>query len=233
VTLAIMQPYFLPYIGYFQLIRAVDRFVIYDNIKYTKRGWINRNRILLEGHDELFTLPLKNDSDSLNIDQRFLSDSYDRDASKTLRKISVAYRKAPFFEEVMPIIEQCFTHSDRNLFRFNYHAVKLISKYLDIATEFIISSTVDIDHSLAGEEKVLAICRSLHADTYINAIGGQELYTKETFQSNEIHLKFIKTGEIVYPQLDGNFIPHLSIVDVLMFNKKETIKEYLQQYTLV
>ncbi len=228
-----MQPYFLPYIGYFQLIRSVDRFVIYDNIKYTKRGWINRNRFLSEGHDELFSIPLKNDSDSLNIDQRSLSDTYTDDASKILRKISAAYRKAPMFRQVMPVIEQCLQHADRNLFRFNFHSVKLISQYLEIPTEFIISSAVNIDHSLAGEEKVLALCKELRAEEYINAIGGQELYSKETFQSNGIDLKFIRSDEVVYPQLDGNFIPNLSIIDVMMFNPKESIKEYLQRYTLV
>ena len=88
MKLAIMQPYFFPYIGYFQLIKSVDEFVIYDNIQYTKKGWINRNRILVNGTDYLISLPLKKDSDYLNVVDRQLAESWEKDRTKLLTLIT-------------------------------------------------------------------------------------------------------------------------------------------------
>ncbi len=82
MKLAIMQPYFFPYIGYFQLINTVDEFVVYDNIEFTKKGWINRNRILVNGKDEYITLPIKKDSDFLHVKDRFLAETWSKDSAK-------------------------------------------------------------------------------------------------------------------------------------------------------
>lgn len=230
---AIMQPYFLPYIGYWQLINSVDEFVVYDNIQFTKKGWFNRNRILDGDHDRLFTIPLKKDSDFLNVDQRYLSDDSQKEIIRTLRIIQATYRKAPHYEQVYPLIENCFTHSDTNLFKYIHHSIQVISEYLDIKTKITISSTLDIDHSLKADQKVLAIAKETGADMYINAIGGVELYDKEQFKSNGIELRFIKSEPIEYAQFGNAFVPWLSIVDVLMFNDKETVKQMLDRYGLV
>lgn len=230
---AIMQPYFFPYIGYFQLIQSVDKFVIYDNIQYTKKGWINRNRILTMGEPSHISLTLKKDSDYLNVADRFLADIWKEERVKMLNKIKPSYSKAPYFKEVYPIIESCILYEDTNLFNFILNSVKIICEFLDIKTSIEISSTINIDHTLKGKEKVIAICKELNADKYINAIGGVDLYDKEEFKNVGLDLSFIKADSIVYKQYSENFIPYLSIIDVMMFNSKEEVKNMLTKYTLI
>jgi hypothetical protein len=231
MKLAIMQPYFLPYIGYWQLINAVDVFVIYDNIQYTKKGWINRNRFLQNGTDALFTLPLKKGSDFLDVRERGFSDAFDR--RKMLRQFSTAYSKAPYYDEAMPLITGIVEYGNTNLFGYILNSVNALCRHLDIKAEIVISSNVSIDHGLKAENKVMAICKSLQAETYINAIGGQSLYSKDWFAAQDVDLKFIKSGSIEYRQFGGEFVPWLSILDVLMFNSIDSVKEMLDDYILV
>ena len=233
MKLAIMQPYFLPYIGYFQLINAVDQFVVYDNIQFTKKGWFHRNRILVNGTDKMFTIPLKKDSDYLDVMQRDLADSFDKESNKTIRMIEASYRKAPYYKEVMPLVQECFQPCSGNLFDFIYASLTLLMQFLQIDTEIIISSSIDIDHTLKSQGKVLAISKSLKADIYINVIGGRDIYTAEAFKNNGIELRFIKTKPIEYKQFDNRFVPWLSIIDVMMFNSKEIINKYLHHYELL
>lgn len=226
-----MQPYFVPYIGYFQLIQAADKFVVYDNIQFTKKGWINRNRILVNGKDEYISIPLKKDSDYLNIDQRVVSELFVSEGAKTLRKIKELYRKAPYFENTFPVIEKIFAYPETNLFGYIYYSLRQLCDHLNMDTEFVISSSLDIDHSLKSEEKVIALCEALKADTYINPIGGVELYSKQHFKEKAIELCFSKSNPIIYKQFDHEFVPWLSIIDVMMFNSKEQISEMLNAYT--
>jgi len=221
MKLAIMQPYFLPYIGYYQLIAAVDIFVVYDNIKYTKRGWINRNRILMNGQDAMFSLPLKKDSDSLDVVQRELGADYSRE--RLLNQFKGAYSHAPHFSETFSLLERIVLSEESNLFRYIHHALVETCAYLGIDTEIRVSSGIDIDHNLKGQEKVLALCQAVGADTYINAIGGTELYSREEFEAQRIDLKFIKSRPYSYAQFGAMFVPWLSIIDVLMFNSLEQI----------
>lgn len=234
MKIAIMQPYIFPYIGYFQLINAVDKFVIYDNIQFTKKGWINRNRLLLNGKDEYFTLPLKSDSDFLNVNDRELSTDWLKEKTKVLNKIKENYKKAPYFNEVYNLVESNFNFESFNLFDFILNALKNTLNYLFIKTEIVISSTLAINHSLKAEEKVIAICKELNAETYLNPIGGIELYSKEHFLNEGIKLNFIKANNCVYKQLNNEFIPFLSIIDVMMFNSKEEIKRMIEkEYVLI
>lgn len=231
MRLAIMQPYFLPYIGYFQLISAVDVFVVYDNIQYTKKGWINRNRMLMNGQATTFSLPLKKGSDYFDVCEREIADSFNRD--KLLNQIGAAYTKAPFFDLVFPLVRDVISHNDNNLFGFIYHALCKTLAYLNIQTELRISSQVSIDHTLTGKDKVLAICAALGANIYINAIGGQALYSKEQFQAHNLDLRFIRSNEVRYDQFGSAFVPWLSILDVLMFNSVAQTKGLINtQYSL-
>ncbi len=230
MKLAIMQPYIFPYIGYFQLINAVDKFVVYDNIQFTKKGWINRNRILANGKDEYFTIPIKKDSDYLNVDQRKLADTFKTERVKLLRRLVEFYKKALEFDSVYPLLESVINNDEENLFGYICQSLEAVNEYLDIKTELVVSSTVPIDHQLKSQDKVVAICRELGASQYINPIGGIELYSKETFQQNNIELNFMKSNSIEYPQFANEFVPWLSIIDVLMFNSKEKTQEYLQSY---
>jgi hypothetical protein len=233
MKLAIMQPYFLPYIGYFQLINSVDEFIIYDNIQYTKKGWINRNRILSNGKDHLITLPIKKDSDYLDVVKRELSKSWEKDKSKMLNIIKSSYGKSPYFQETFELISKCLNNSEVNLFKFIYDSIVLMNDHLEIKTPIIISSTIDTDHTLKSQDKVLSLCKKQNADIYINSIGGVELYNKETFKQNNIELNFIKSNPIQYTQFNNEFVPWLSIIDVMMFNSRDQIKEYLNNYTLI
>lgn len=233
MKIAIMQPYFMPYIGYFQLINSVDKFIIYDNIQYIKGGWINRNRILSNGNDKIFTVPLKKGSNYLNVVDRFLSDSYEKDKVKILNVIKSTYKKSPYFEEIYELILKCFNSKKNNLFEFVLESIKIINNYLNIKTPIVISSSIEIDHSLKSQNKVISICKNQKGSVYINPIGGIDLYDKIVFEQNGIDLKFIKSNLIEYKQFDNQFIPWLSIIDVLMFNSKEQIKNYLNNYILI
>lgn len=217
-----MQPYFFPYIGYFQLIAAVDMFIVYDNIKYTKKGWINRNRMLLNGKNVMFSLPLKSDSDNLDVCERELAADFNR--NKLLNQFNGAYRCAPYFTQTFPLVEQIIRHEDTNLFRFLHHSIVKTCKHLGITTEITISSGIAIDHELKNQHKVLALCEAVGAHTYVNALGGMELYSKETFQEKGIELRFIQSGPFEYSQFSDAFVPWLSIIDVMMFNPVDTIR---------
>ena len=228
MKIAIMQPYFCPYIGYFQLISSVDAFVIYDNIQYTKKGWINRNRILINGKDEYISLPLKKDSDYRDIYQRSLALGIQEEKQKILRKIRASYLKAPQFETVFPLLAGILENPEDNLFEFIRQSLVRINAFLGLKTPLIVSSTLPVNHTLRSQEKVLAICKSLGATSYINPIGGLELYEKEVFAAEGISLRFLNSGEIRYPQFNNDFIPWLSIIDVLMFNDSKTVTTFLQ-----
>ena len=233
MKVAIMQPYFFPYIGYFQLINAVDEFVIYDNIQITKKGWINSNRNLVNGKDDYITLPLKKDSDYLQVCQRLLAETWVSDRKKMLNRIKESYRKAPYFDTVYPVIEECILFEDQNLFNFILHSVQQINKYLKIKTQLITASTIAMDHELKAESKVIEICKKRNANIYINPSGGVELYSKSNFADHSIDLQFIKSDDIQYKQFDKAFVPWLSIIDVMMLNSKDQIADYLDSfYTL-
>lgn len=232
MKLGIMQPYFMPYIGYFQLIAAVDAFIVYDNIKYTKKGWINRNRMLVNGADAIFSLPLKKDSDMLNIVQRELSSEFNRE--KLLSQLKGAYKKAPFFNEVFPLLENIIKFKDVNLFTYIHHSLIEICRHLKIETQIIISSNLSINHELKAQERVIALCDAMHADTYINTIGGTELYDRNQFLSHGVKLQFIRAKSFEYSQFTSPFVPWLSIVDILMFNPIELVQECINsKYELI
>ena len=230
-TIGIMQPYFLPYIGYFQLIALVDKFVIYDNIKYTKKGWINRNRILMNGIDKVFSIPLSKASDTLDIIERDISPQFDK--QKLLAQIRGSYLKAPYFNDVWPIIESIILFEDKNLFRYVKNSLVLVCNYMDIKTEIVVSSDVKAEHSLQSQDRVISICKSMSAKTYINPIGGTELYRKEDFKNSNLELKFIKTMNFEYSQFDNLFVPGLSILDVIMFNSKNELKKLISSFELI
>ncbi|MGM9516471.1 WbqC family protein [Roseateles sp. DB2] len=225
-TLAIMQPYFLPYIGYWQLIAAVDTFIIYDNIKYTKKGWINRNRMLRNGEAVTFSLPVAAGSDSLDVVQRELAPGHDR--RKLLAQFDGAYAKAPHYEALRPLLASVINCPEQNLYRHVRHSVDAVCQHLGLTTRILTSSEVAIHHELRAQDKVLALCQAVQAHTYINPIGGTELYDAETFARHGIALKFLKARPIEYPQWGAPFVPWLSIVDLLAFNPLEIVQDWVR-----
>jgi hypothetical protein len=216
-----MQPYFLPYAGYYQLIASVDLFVVYDNIKYTKKGWINRNRLLQNGTDAMFTLPLSKDSDSLDIRDRKLIDNFDKE--KFLRKFEGAYKQAQYFEQTFDLLRQVVYFPKDNLFDFIHNSLVETCRHLYIDTKIIVSSEIDINHQLHAQDKVIALCNALGAKEYINAIGGIDLYSRERFQEDGIQLRFIQPRVREYAQNSNAHISSLSIVDMMMFSPIEIV----------
>ncbi|MBK6345983.1 MAG: WbqC family protein [Bacteroidales bacterium] len=229
MIVGLMQPYLFPYIGYFQLINAVDIYIIYDDVNYIKGGWINRNNILVNSNKQLFSISLENASPN-----RIINDIVIKDDFKKFRKtIEQSYIKAPFYEEANELIGEILSFSDKRLSAFIQNSIMLINKYLQISTNVLMSSDLKKDNSLKGEAKVISICNLLGATIYVNAIGGMPLYHRDNFLANGIELKFLQTKEIFYKQFKNEFIPFLSIIDVLMFNDIEVIKTFLNKYEFV
>lgn len=234
MKVAIMQPYFVPYIGYFQMIHAVDVFVVYDNIEYTKKGWINRNRILKNGEPDVISLPLAKGSDYEHVVQRQLADSFHtKDKQKLHGRILELYRKAPFYNETAALLQGVFASTETNLFAFIHHSLVALCEHIGISTTIRISSTLDIDHQLRGEDKVIAICQAVKATQYINAIGGIELYSFDRFEREGFQLQFIQSTAKEYLQNCQAFVPWLSIIDVLMFCGKEQTMHQMNDYQLL
>ena len=233
MTLAIMQPYLFPYIGYWQLINAVDTFVIYDNIQFSKKGWFHRNNFLMNGKKTLFTIPLKKDSDNLDVVDRYLSDDSEKQINRIVAQMKNNYKKAPYYSDVFPLIEAVFIHQEKNLFSYIFHSIKMICNYLDIDTKIVKSSTININHNLRSQDKVIAINKNLNSIKYINPIGGMELYDVESFNKETIELKFLESEVPKYNQFNEEFMPYLSIIDVMMFNSKEEVKNMLKKYKLL
>lgn len=232
MKIGIMQPYFFPYLGYWQTLNAVDKYVIYDDVNYIKNGWINRNNILLNNQKHLLTIPLDGASPFLLINQ-IKTTPRENEKEKLLKTIEAAYKKAPYFDVVFPIIHDVIMEKSNLIINALVLQFKSVCKYLDIQTELIISSTMDKDNSLKAQDKVIHICKMLGGTQYINAIGGQELYNFEDFKKNGLELSFLKTEFTPYKQFKNEFIPGLSMIDILMFNSPEQIKTMLNAYSLI
>ena len=228
MNVGIMQPYLLPYIGYFQLIAAVDQFVVYDNIKYTKKGWINRNRFLVNGKDCLFTVPLRAASDAAAVVDRHLATDFQ--PKNLLNRFEGAYSKSPYFNQTFPILEKIFRYAASNLFEFNLHSIDVVSRHLGIETTLITSSSIACNHQLAGQDRVIDICRALAGTAYINLPGGLSLYSAAEFRKHDIDLRFLRSKPLQYQQFQSAFVSDLSIVDVLMFNPLPEVKRLLLEH---
>lgn len=231
MKLGIMQPYFFPYIGYWQLINAVDKYVIYDDVNFIKGGWINRNRILMNGEAKMINIQMQGASPNKLINEIEVSGNQIHNR-KLLKSIESCYKKAPYYLIVFPIIEDIITHKEKNLAKYLQYSIEKVCEYLDIKTDIVISSTIDKNNELKGEEKVIEICKLLGATEYYNAIGGVELYSYEDFLSKDLKLRFLKTDKIKYEQFDNEFVSNLSIIDLLMFNSKENVKSMLNKFEL-
>jgi WbqC-like protein family len=231
---ALMQPYFFPYIGYFQLISAVDTFVIYDDVQWMKGGWINRNRVLTPaGSAGYLSLPVKGDSLSKNINERALADGVDAEKDKILRKLAEVYKRAPYFEPTMALVERILKFDEANAALFLTNSIEQICGHLNIATRIVLSSEIDKRANLRSSARVIDIAESLSADQYVNAIGGQSLYDKADFLRHGIKLSFLKSRPIVYEQLGAPFVSDLSIIDIMMFNSAEDLFRLLDSYELI
>ena len=232
IKLAIMQPYFLPYIGYWQLINAVDKFVIYDDVNYIKGGWINRNRILINGKAVYITVPLHQSSSYKRICDIALQFSPVW-SDKLIKMFQITYRKAPYFDEVFPVIEKLIRHELNNLSDYLSRQLQALATFMGIKTKFVLTSRCYGNDQLSGQTRIVDICKREGATTYINPEGGQILYDVETFRNAGINLRFLVMRPLPYKQRGTGFVPYLSIVDALMEIGPVEIKNYLDEYDMI
>lgn len=216
MKLGIMQPYFLPYFGYFQLISETNHFLLHDDLQYTKKGWINRNRFLLNNHSNIFTVATEKNAHTYLVGEKKVSEQFCRIA--LLRKFFSAYKKAPYFKKHFPIIEEIVLFENNFLFQYIEHSIFKICKLLEINTNILRPSSLHLGSHLKGEDRVITICQKKGATEYINSANGKNLYSKERFRFHGIHLSFINPERLEYVQYENHFVPNLSIIDPLMFN---------------
>ena len=224
-----MQPYFFPYLGYFQLINSVDIFIVYDDVNFKKRHWISRNRILLQERAHRLTLNLTKSSQNKKINEIEIIGNHE----KLIKTIYHSYRKAPFFSKNFSIIQEILENDERNLAKFLFNSIVLMMKILGIQTELLFSSQISYNRTLNGQGKILDICSQLGADFYVNLFGGISLYNHEAFSKKGVKLQFLKCIPLEYRQFNCKFIPHLSIIDLLMHNSTKRIRELLYSFKLV
>lgn len=229
-----MQPYLFPYLGYYQLMAASDRFVIYDDVSFIKQGWINKNRILVNGAPHTFTMPVANassnaDINELHLDQRL----YSAWRVKFLRTLDQSYRKAPFQRRTLELVAGVLQEEPTSLSGLLGHSLESMKEFLGLSCTIVRSSSIYLNKELRSTARILDICRQERADTYINPIGGIDLYDRSAFERNGIDLKFLKSRLPAYDQGTGVFVPGLSIIDLLMYNDEQGMKDQLEEYDLL
>ena len=234
MRLAIMQPYIFPYLGYFQLINSVDKFIFYDDVTYIKGGWINRNNILLNGQKYLFTIPLKKISSYKKINEIEVSELPIGWDNKLINTFIQAYSKAPYFNSVFPLIENTLRDCGNLLISdLTKKSILSVLEYLNIEKNIEKSSGIYNNLDLKSQDRILDICKKEKAKVYINPSGGIDLYEKAVFKNNGLELFFINSSVNSYKQFNCNkFVDSLSIIDVLMFNSKIDILKMLKIYEL-
>jgi len=223
---AVMQPYLFPYIGYFQLINVVDSFVLFDDVRYINRGWINRNRILAGSDARLFTLSLNKASQNKLISEITIT-ADDSNRRKIIDTLVYYYKKAPQFRETIDFAEKIILNKEENLANYLCRSIEETAGFLGLVPRFFVSSRLEKFSDLKGQSRIIDIVSRLGADEYVNLPGGKELYDFAEFRNKNIRLMFLQPRDIVYRQFSGDFVPGLSILDVLMFNPRERVKEFL------
>lgn len=214
------------------MIRAVDRFIVYDDVTFIKQGWVNRNRLLSVDKPLLFTAPVKGISPNRKINETQLADNFPKWKRKFLKTLQQSYGKAPYFSGTSELVERVLDSVDGSIAQLALASLREVCGFLGIETEWVNSSSEYQNSHLKAQDRVLDICQREEAGQYINAPGGRELYSKEAFEKKDIRLRFIKPGEIEYEQLGAAFVPYLSMIDVLMFNPEERVREFLDRYEL-
>lgn len=218
------QPYFIPYLGFWQLVNAADLFLIGDDYNFIKRGWIQRNRILVNGQPHFLGLEVKHITSFRKINE---TEFVDLDVGQKLNTVYRAYRRAPQFDAGYDLMEKILGNPERNVADFLFQSIKDVCQFLGIGVKFIRSSEIPGNDSFKREYRIYDFCHRLGGDTYLNAVGGQDLYHFDDFEKHGVTLKFIHPNLRPYKQFDNEFVPGLSILDVIMFNPLDTIKDML------
>lgn len=230
-SIAILQPYVFPYIGYFQLVGAVDQFVFLDDVNFIKKGWINRNFIFSRQGPLLFTIPLKNASQN----QTILESAVFQDgiwSKKLLKQLEQNYSKAPYFKDVFNLVEAVLSQRPISIAEMAIDSIKAVMAYLALPMNSMRSSQ-RFSNDLRGEARIIDICQSLEAGSYINPIGGIELYANRKFAEVGIELRFLKSRASTYLQFGSSSQQPYSMIDVLMFNSPSEVRAMMVEFELV
>lgn len=227
MILAVMQPYIFPYIGYYQLVYSSDIFILYDDVSFIKQSYINRNNILANGKALRFTLPVLGASSNVLIENLEYSNS-----KKIVRTIAQAYAKAPYFNDVFPMIESVFNQENRNITHINSLSIQVVFEYLNINKKMLIASQIDYDRTKERADRLIEFSKIYGCDHYINSPGGKALYDKSYFAKQNVKLNFIETKIQPYTQNADEFVPYLSMIDILMNCSKIDITKMLNSYRL-
>ena len=230
MILASHQPYFLPYLPYWQLIHAADRFLIGDDYAYMVGGWIPRNRIRVQGRPQYLRVEVSDRSCHRLICDTFLAPGRREDK---LRTLEMAYHKAPFFADAFPVAERILRCEEPNLAVFLEYSIREVAAYLGITTPIGRTSDLPGNRLLKRENRIYDFCRRIGADTYVNAIGGRALYRGDAFARQGIRLQFLQTAYPSYPQGGGPFLRDLSVLDAMMCCSRERLHALLDDYTLI
>ncbi len=233
MKLGIMQPYFLPYLGYFSLIKHTDQWVVFDTVQYIRHGWIERNRILKPADGwQYISIPLqKHHRNTLIKDIKIRDEDWRARIFAQLNH----YKKAPYFYSTIKVLEDCFNISTNDITLLNVHVLKQICKYLNINFNYQIFSEMNLSIVFvkAPGDWALNISKACHADTYINPPGGMDIFDSQAFKNAGIKLEFLSTNLTPYSQYRKTFEPGLSIIDVMMFNSVDEINNMLNNYQLI
>ena len=230
MTISANQPYFMPYFPYWQLIHAADVFIMCDDYAFIKGGWINRNRILCNGNITYYRIDLEKQSY-----RKLISDiqMVELDVEKKLWTLQVNYRRTPYFQEGMSLMEHILNYHERNLVLFLRHSIEEMCNYLGINTRLMSTSQIEGNNALKGKERIFDFCHHMGATHYVNPIGGMKLYDSKEFEKQGIALAFIHSNVASHHPEDITFANGFSIVDAVMRHSREELHDLLNDYTLV
>lgn len=232
MKLGLMQPYFYPFLGYWQLINMVDEYIIYDDVHYIKGGWINRNNIKIGTSAGMlgFSVSKASQNKIINELEIFMTPE---NRERLMKKMYYAYARAPYSGEVLKLFEDAIYYDKTNLAEFLNYSIRKTAEYMGIETPILSATELQLDHTHRGQQRIIDICHERGAGEYINSIGGKALYSNKDFEEAGLKIGFLKMdSDIVYPQGKGDFIPSLSILDVLMYNSRDEVRQMLNRYTI-
>jgi len=233
--IAIMQPYFLPYLGYFSLIKAVDKWIVMDEVQMIQYGWVHRNRVLKQdGGFYYIRVPLVKHSHTTLIKDIRINNETDW-KQKIIDQLGHYKRKAPFYRNTIGLLKSAFEKSFESLTQQNVHLLEKVCEYLEIDFSYTIQSDLKVDASTISEsdDSAKCICHTLGYQHCVNPIGGRDLYCTEEYEQEGIDLCFLKNNLPPYEQKNGSFVKSLSIVDVMMFNSPEEINKMLDSVKVI
>lgn len=231
MKIAIMQPYFFPYLGYYQLAYAVDKFVFFDDVNFINKGWINRNNILVNKSSTLFTIPLIKSSQNSLINEILITPD-SKWKIKFFKTLEMAYGKAKYYKDTIDIINNVFENSKGNLAELTKSSIREVFNYLGLDKNWVDSSSAYLNRDLKGQSRIIDICKKENADSYINLIGGKSLYDSKSFEQENIKIHFITNSFTPYKQFSEEFTPGLSMIDLLMHLSPEDLIKMFRNYNL-